>query len=100
VPVNGVQEIDNRESIVDMENKKKITDFVINNYLFGDAARMPMDDESLIESGIIDSTGIIELIQFLESEFRIKVQDSETLPQNLDRISNLVRFIAKKTAAS
>jgi acyl carrier protein len=100
VPANGVQAFNNREHIVDMENKKKITDFIINNYLFGDAERMAKDNESLIENGIIDSTGILELIEFLETTFGISVDEKETSPQNLDSIANIVKFIAKKTAAS
>jgi acyl carrier protein len=78
------------------EIKSKLTDFIVANYLFGDAKRMPGEDESLIEKGIVDSTGILELIEFLESSFGIEVEDTETLPQNLGSISNLARFISKK----
>lgn len=73
-------------------------DFIVENYLFGDAARTPLDDESLVEAGLVDSTGILELIEFLEEHFGIHVSESETVPENLGSISALTRFVeAKKT---
>ena len=50
---------------------------------FGDVAKVPRDDDALVEEGIIDSTGILELIEFLESHFGIEVSEAETIPQNL-----------------
>jgi acyl carrier protein len=83
-----------------MENEvtKKISEFIVSNYLFGDAKRKPQDGESLIAAGIIDSTGVLELIEFLETAFGIQVKDTETIPQNLDSISNLTRFVMGKKA--
>ena len=57
---------------------------------------MPDPADSLIETGIIDSTGILEMIEFLESEFGIAVKEEETIPQNLDGLDNLAFFIARK----
>ncbi|SER91184.1 hypothetical protein SAMN05443377_1181 [Propionibacterium cyclohexanicum] len=59
-----------------------IRDFIVSNFLFGDASRMPADDQDLLLAGIIDSTGILELIEFLESSFNIQVLDTETVPGN------------------
>jgi acyl carrier protein len=76
-----------------------LTDFIVTNYLFGDAGRAPAEDASLVEGGIIDSTGVLELIEFLESHFGIEVSEDETVPENLDTISALTRFVLNKHAA-
>jgi acyl carrier protein len=83
---------------VDVQVRKELTEFVVTNYLFGDVVRAPGDDDSLVEGGVIDSTGILELIEFLESNFDIEVSESETVPQNLGSISNLTRFVTSKQA--
>ncbi len=76
-----------------------ISDFVVSNFLFGDRSRLPAGGTSLIESGVIDSTGVLELIEFLEDEFAISVAESETVPDNLGSLDNLVRFVtAKRTS--
>jgi acyl carrier protein len=78
--------------------RTELTDFVVSNYLFGDAARTPGDNDSLVEEGVIDSTGILELIEFLESHFDIEVSETETVPQNLGSIADLTRFVQGKRA--
>jgi acyl carrier protein len=75
-----------------------LTEFIVSNYLFGDATRAPRNDDALVEEGIIDSTGILELIEFLEDRFGIAVSESETVPQNLGSISNLTAFVVGKLA--
>lgn len=70
----------------------------MESYLFGDTTRVPADDDSLLATGIIDSTGVLELIEFLEEEFGISVEDSETIPENLDSIAGLSRYISAKRA--
>ena len=75
--------------------RAEIVEFVVNNYLFGDATRMPEDEGSLVESGIIDSTGILELIEFLESHFAIQVSETDTVPENLGSIANLTKFVVR-----
>jgi len=81
---------------VETQIRAELTEFIVTNYLFGDIARAPRDDSSLIEEGIIDSTGILELIEFLESRFGIEVSESETVPENLGSISNLTEFVMSK----
>jgi acyl carrier protein len=81
---------------VDTQIREELTEFIVTNYLFGDAARSPRDDDSLVEEGIIDSTGILELIEFLESHFEVEVSESEVVPDNLGSISNLTEFIMNK----
>ena len=72
--------------------------FITDNFLFG--AEVAFDDgDSLIGAGIIDSTGVLELIAHLEGEYDIMLEDAELVPENLDSIGNLVRFIEKKRGA-
>ncbi|WP_315549299.1 acyl carrier protein [Microbacterium aurum] len=76
----------------------RVETFIFENLVLGDRARMPAPTESLIESGVIDSTGVLELIEFLEDEFGITVEDSETVPENLDTIERVVAFVARKSS--
>jgi acyl carrier protein len=81
-----------------MESQVRSTlrDFVLSAYLFGDESRMPADEDSLLESGVLDSTGVLELIEFLEEKYGIEVADAETVPQNLGSISTLTRYVLDK----
>ncbi|MGE5711667.1 MAG: acyl carrier protein [Nitrospira sp.] len=78
---------------------QKIRTFVVENYLFGEESKLENDD-SFMESGIIDSTGILELVRFLEATFGIKVADEELIPDNLDSINKIVEFLRKKQPSS
>lgn len=80
-----------------MDTRQKVIEFIVNNYLFGDDSRLPADTESLLESGVIDSTGILELIEFLEADLGIPVAEDETVPENLDSIANLTAFVERKS---
>lgn len=75
-----------------------IRKFVIDNYLFGEEGKLGNED-SFMETGIIDSTGILELVRFLESTYRIKVEDEELIPDNLDSVNKIVSFIQAKQSA-
>lgn len=79
-----------------MNHLETIRQFVVQNFMFGDGARLE-DDTSFLEAGIIDSTGILELIMFIEETYRIKVEDNELVPANLDSLKNLTEFINRKT---
>ena len=74
----------------------ELREFVSANYLFGDVSRIPTDDESLLDKGILDSTGVLELIEFLEDRYGIQISDTETVPDNLGSISGLTRFVLVK----
>jgi acyl carrier protein len=78
-----------------MEHKQAIREFVIENFLFGEANGLK-DDTSFLEEGIIDSTGILELVTFLEDEFSITIEDEELIPENLDSIGNVANFLERK----
>lgn len=73
-----------------------IRKFLFENYLFGYDENMFSNDASFLDFGVLDSTGILELILFIESEFSIEITDSEILPQNLDSVNCVSRFIYKK----
>ena len=67
---------------------------MIENFLFGEETDLK-DDTSFLEEGIIDSTGVLELIEYLEEEFDFQIDDEDLIPENLDSLNNLEKFIAK-----
>ncbi len=77
---------------------KTLREYIVDNFLFGDTNFKFDDDTSFMDSGILDSTGILELITFVESTFDITIDDDEVLPENLDSLKNLEQFISKKMA--
>ncbi len=77
--------------------KSKIREFIVENFLFGDDDGFD-DESSFLEEGIIDSTGILELVNYVEEEFSIGVDDDELVPENLDSVNNLTAFIQRKAA--
>jgi len=76
-----------------------IKSFIIDNFLFGEEEGLE-DHTSFLNAGIVDSTGILELVDFLDNEFNIKISDDEILPENLDSINNIVYFLEKKLVGS
>ena len=79
-----------------LQKKEKIRQFIIETFLFDADDAALDDDESLLDLGIIDSTGVLEMVAFVEEEFGIEVKDEELVPENLDSISNLAAYIEKK----
>ena len=75
-----------------------IKDFVVTNFLYGQDSQQLTTDQSFLENGIIDSTGVLELVAFLEERFGIAVADRELLPENLDSIHNASSFVSRKLA--
>lgn len=74
--------------------------YVLENHLFTDDESRLKDADSFLETGILDSTGIMELILFVEESQNLKVTDDEMVPENLDSIDNLVAYIERKQAAA
>ena len=72
--------------------------FIVENFLFGDTSDSFSfsDDDSLIERAIIDSTGILELVAFVEETYDIRIEDEELVPENLDSVRQLAAFINRK----
>jgi acyl carrier protein len=85
--------------IKDDQIRSGVTRFIQENFLFGDARKLPAVGDSLIGKGILDSTGVLELIDYLEKAFGISVAEQETTPDNLDSIDNITRYVEKKAAA-
>lgn len=81
------------------DQKTKIKTFIIDNFLFGNDDGLD-DDTSFLEEGIIDSTGVLELITFLEEEFVIQVNDDELIPENLDSLNKVSAFLQRKQNAA
>ena len=78
-----------------MDTINKVRNFIINNFLFEEDQNLK-EDTSFLENGIIDSTGILELVAFIEETYGITVDDEELIPENLDSIANLVQYVRKK----
>lgn len=80
-----------------MSAEDKIRNYILENYLFSDDQSMLKNTDSFLQKGILDSTGILEVIHFLEDDFGVVVDDEEMLPENLDSVNNLLAFIARKS---
>lgn len=76
--------------------ESRIRGFVLDNFLFGDPDRLPSPDTSFIDNDIVDSTGILDLVAFVEAEFGITVEDSEIVPANFDSIAQICAFVSRK----
>lgn len=73
-----------------------IRKYVLENYLFTDNEDELRNDDSFLDKGILDSTGILEIITLIEESFDIKVEDAEMIPENLDSVNNIVAYVTKK----
>jgi acyl carrier protein len=73
----------------------KVRNFVVENFLFGNADGLA-DDTSFLEAGVLDSTGVLEVVNFLEEQFGVRVDDDELVPENLDSIANIGAFVSRK----
>lgn len=78
------------------ELRDQIHGFVVENFLFGDTEPLEDDQMSLLDNGIMDSVGVMELVAFLEGDFGLSIEDAELVPENLDSIANLVGFVTRK----
>lgn len=80
--------------------ERDIREFLAANYFLGEDPSALPGDSSLIEAGLIDSTGVLELVGFLEERFDLRITNEELLPENLDSIDNIVAFVEQKRAAA
>jgi acyl carrier protein len=88
-----------RNNMTMSQIRDQLRAFVVRQFLFGEDNGMA-DDASLLDQGVVDSTGVLELVAFLESNYGIKVADDELVPDNLDSIQSLERFVQRKTQAT
>jgi acyl carrier protein len=75
--------------------QSEIYQFIVNNFMFGQADGL-RNDESLLQRGVIDSTGVLELVSYLQDNFNITVEDSEIVPANLETVQGIVTYVGKK----
>lgn len=80
-----------------METKEQIRQFILTNFYVAEPDSLA-DDTSLLDLAIIDSTGVLEVITFLEAEYGISVDDAEIVPENLETIARIAGFVAQKRA--
>jgi len=83
-----------------MDTESQIRTFIVDSFLFGKGGDRLSARDSLIGQGVIDSTGVLELVSFVEQTYAIQVEDSELSPENFDTIESLVRFIQRKSKAA
>lgn len=79
-----------------MNPRQAIREYILENLLFTSDGSKLKDGESLLDRGIIDSTGVLEIVLFLEETFGIKVKDTEMVPENFDSVDNLVAFTERR----
>ena len=84
---------------MERQYERELRQYVIDNFLFGQGGSELKNDDSFMERGIVDSTGVLELVAFLEEQFQVKVEDEDLIPANLDSINNLLLYLKKKAAA-
>ena len=80
------------------EIEQKIRQFIAENFMLRQDRAELSDTDSLLEAGLIDSTGVLELVGYLESEFQIAVADADIIPENLDSIRTIIAYIGEKLA--
>jgi acyl carrier protein len=82
--------------MIDQQNiQHDVRDFIQKNFIFNPATVFA-DDESLLGSGVIDSTGVLELIGYLEEKFQLKFEDDELIGENFDTVLKITNFLLKK----
>jgi acyl carrier protein len=83
---------------VQTQLRSSVRKFISDNFLFREDVESFSDEDSFLEAGIIDSTGVLELISFLEGEFGIEVADDEMVPENFDSVARIVAYLERKLA--
>jgi acyl carrier protein len=79
-----------------LETHTEVKNFIVDNFMMGRDPADLTDTVSLLDLGIIDSTGVLELVGFLEQTFQISVEDDELVPENLDTINRICAYIGRK----
>jgi acyl carrier protein len=74
----------------------KVKDYIEKNFVYDQETTLKVD-ESLLDSGLVDSTGILEVVSFIEETFGVSIEDEEMVPDNLDSVTKISSFIARKT---
>jgi acyl carrier protein len=82
-----------------MDPAQEITEFITATFLFGEGKGLN-PKASLLQTGVVDSTGVMEIVGFLEQTFSIRVEDEDLVPENLDSIDNITRYLERKRHAN
>jgi acyl carrier protein len=80
--------------------KQKVRDFVVENFLFGEADERLLDSSSLLQEGFVDSSGVMEMLLFLDEEFGVEVPPKDLLEDNLGSINLIANYISRRLAAN
>lgn len=83
----------------DVEIRAKLREFISSNFLIGPNGAPPRDGDSLLESGLVDSTGVLEVVGYLQDTWDLSVSDEDMLPQNLDSVDNLTAYVLRRLAS-
>ncbi|MEA2101648.1 MAG: acyl carrier protein [Thermodesulfobacteriota bacterium] len=94
--IHIIQHDDYQKRSVMAEIKGTIIEFIRENFIMGRSDTKLDPDESLIESGVMDSTGVLELVEFLETTYDIQIDDEELIPENLETLNNIVGYLKTK----
>jgi acyl carrier protein len=78
------------------ELKSQIRGFIVENFLYGEDNENLTDEDSFLEFGLIDSTGVLELVAFVETELGVAIKDSEMVPENLDSVDAIATFVSTR----
>jgi acyl carrier protein len=78
-----------------MNLSNDIREYIIDNFLFGEPGNLS-DDTSFMEGGIVDSTGILEIVGYIEEKYGISIGDAELIPENFNSINNISKFLERK----
>jgi acyl carrier protein len=76
--------------------KAQIQSFIVDNFLFGESPQNLKETDSFLDTGIIDSTGVLELVSYIEETYGFQVEDEELIPENLDSIANVTAYVMRK----
>ena len=98
-PVQSKKEEGAMRRILLMNIEEELKNFILENFIIDENPSQLDKNQSFLESGIIDSTGILELVSFIEEHYKITVEDEDLIPDNLDSLNNVVNFINKKLKA-
>jgi len=81
-----------------MSIKNEIKSYIVENFMFSENGNELAEDASFLEEGIVDSTGVLELVMFVEETFNIAVEDQEIVPENFDSVGQLAAYVRRKSS--
>ena len=80
--------------------KAQVRAYIVDNFIMGGNADHLKDADSFMETHVVDSTGFLELVTFIEETYKVSVTDDEMVPENLDSLDNIDAYVRRKRAAA